>query len=303
MKRAFTFFRQKTEALPRSSVSQLRGPGEKTIKISNPAYRNALSVPILNEMVSCLSRSDEREKIIFDFDTRQSPVTCAGFNLFDFNVEDIAAGADPLPPAHPGCILLQEIYQRSKRQPVEFVADKHLIGFGLVLAAATNTIRWGNPENIKIFLPHFRVGIGFPLLPIFILMERFGVPVVTELLIEDRAIPLDEFLEKIQENRRTSVEQKHLAIQSSQDRLYKFVKEQPHHLRTSTQTEVAKLHIDQINLFLKYGGVENVPLTLQQLYEQRRLSTAGPSLAASISKHRENMHEVNHHASKDIKRR
>lgn len=285
--------------------------GVKKIIISNVAQRNALSLPILHALNNEFStfQSSGMHSLQIDFDSEGCDYSCSGFDLFAFDVPQIQQAKDLMPPNHPANQTVNLLWRLSQQYPTEIHIRKHVIGFGLVLASMCQNIVWHNPEHTKTFLPHFRLGIGFPLLPMLGLMDRFGIPLAIELLLINRSIKIKDLIQQALEYKQLTADERNaknqLAVQSLQaagrGEIFE-VGAKSHKLedRTGALAKMAQLHILQAEIFTSYAAnLDRIPVHVQQQVEQLRVATITPALAEAIQAHRTMPKNLNHESLAD----
>lgn len=296
------------------ALDVFRQQNKLTLLVNNPAKKNALSMSILEEMDSVLSQlllSKNIKCLDIKFNSQDCNVSCSGFDLHEFDMEDIAAGIDPLSSSHPACRVVQKLNHISEKTDIttRVIIENHLIGFGLILAPLCNETIWTN-DKIKVFLPHFRMGVGFPLLPFHATLKQFGPLFTTELLIANKARTSAEVIRAIDRYVRLTKQEKERDSQYSIE-LIKCIKsgrpvifdgsEYMVKDRTGNLQTLADLHIEQIKAYTQCPNFYEMPETVISAVEKIRLETINRGLAQSIEQHRQRPKEMNREESRSIK--
>ena len=284
-----------------------------TFLIHNPAKKNALSMSILEEMDSVLSQlllSKNIKCLDIKFNSQDCNVSCSGFDLHEFNTDKIAAGIDPLSRSHPACRVVQKLNHISEKTDIttRVIVENHLIGFGLILAPLCNETIWSN-DKIKVFLPHFRMGVGFPLLPFHATLKQFGPLFTTELLIANKARTSAEVIQAIERYAKLTNKEKERDSQYSIELLHRVESATPVIIdgseymvgdRTGNLKTLVDLHTAQIMAYTQYPNFNEMPETVISAVEKIRLETINRGLAQSIEQHRQRPKEMNREESRSI---
>lgn len=286
---------------------------ETIFEIDNPTKNNALSLPMLEKMATELSSlqadHEHTKNLTIQFNTQECSCSCAGFDLSEFKVDEIAQHRDPFPSSHPACSVVDSLYALSKKIHIKMIVDKHLIGLGIILGLLCNEIVWLN-DRTKVFLPHLRMGVGFPLLPMHITFQKLGVlPTVAKLLIPNKSISPSDIVTMLKQHQESTEEQKQTDTAKAKTLLMSVKKHQPVYLdgqpytiedRASMLSQLVDLHLAQIDAYTQYPTLEDIPRTTLAQLEQMRLATVGPMLAQSIATHRDNPKSMNSKEAREI---
>ncbi|WP_157096274.1 enoyl-CoA hydratase/isomerase family protein [Methylosinus sp. R-45379] len=293
------------------------GDGVLHVIVSDPPNHNALTKVATDSLYETLRRFHELpfDRLEIAFDTASGSVACAGLNLNDFEAaaRRVSPGEDLLGEDNYFVRVTQLLRELGRSVPTMARVEGHLVGAGVELALSCREVVCAR-SDIKVLMPHLRIGVPYHTLGLCHMAGLIGWDVMSRAMVTD-AIPvlLSEVLADRERIERFTLAERIADAKIAIDRMAAVFQGRPARIgdafftvedRTGETRNIAEAHLLQILAHVAFvDEMDDLSTALHEIIDAPRVrasSCVGARLAESIAAHRQRPKRLNRHFSKAI---